>query len=112
MSRHIYPEGLTSEKPTADAPEVIRPGGVLSRPTLVCLLILTILAVLGALYVGKDVVLPLILAVLFKLLLQPVVDVREEVHQLAALEDICLIPCEEFADLERAIANYKALASR
>jgi len=28
--------------------------------------------------------------------------------QLVALEDICLIPCEEFGDLKRAIAAYKA----
>jgi predicted PurR-regulated permease PerM len=52
----------------------IQPGGVFSRPTLVCLLILTILAVLGALYIGKDVILPIVLAVLLKVLLQPVVD--------------------------------------
>jgi predicted PurR-regulated permease PerM len=79
-SRRIAPTVRTSlsEKSTADAPEVIRPGGVLSRPTLVCLLILTILAVLGALYVGKDVILPLVLAVLLKLLLQPVVDFLRE----------------------------------
>jgi tetratricopeptide (TPR) repeat protein len=32
--------------------------------------------------------------------------------QLVALEDICLIPCEEFADLKRAIATYNAPASR
>jgi tetratricopeptide (TPR) repeat protein len=31
--------------------------------------------------------------------------------QLKALEDICLIACEEFGDLERAIATYKAPAS-
>src|SRR6476620_3101543 len=67
-SRRIAPTVRTSpsEKSPANAPEVIRPGGVLSRPTLVCLLILTILAVLGALYVGKDVILPLVLAVLLK----------------------------------------------
>src|SRR3954466_3156205 len=76
MNRRISPRPLApvSEKGATDAPEVIRPGGVLSRPTLVCLLILTILAVLGALYVGKDVILPLVLAILLKLLLQPVVD--------------------------------------
>jgi tetratricopeptide (TPR) repeat protein len=28
-------------------------------------------------------------------------------EQLAALENICLIPCEEFGDLQRAIAAYK-----
>ena len=31
--------------------------------------------------------------------------------QLAALEDICLLSCEEFGDLQRAIATYKAPAS-
>jgi tetratricopeptide (TPR) repeat protein len=31
---------------------------------------------------------------------------------LAALGDLCLIPCEEYADLKRAIAGYKRLATR
>jgi len=30
---------------------------------------------------------------------------------LAALEEICLIPCEEFGDLKRAIAGYKISAA-
>jgi NAD(P)-dependent dehydrogenase (short-subunit alcohol dehydrogenase family) len=33
-------------------------------------------------------------------------------EQLVALEDICLIPCEEYGDLKRAIAAYKKLATR
>jgi predicted PurR-regulated permease PerM len=76
MNRRIPPQGLApfEEKPTTDAAEVIRPGGVLSRPTVVCLLILTILGILGALYFGKNVVLPVVLAILLKLLLQPIVD--------------------------------------
>jgi tetratricopeptide (TPR) repeat protein len=32
--------------------------------------------------------------------------------QLAALEGICLIPCDEFADLKRAIASHRGSASR
>jgi tetratricopeptide (TPR) repeat protein len=32
--------------------------------------------------------------------------------QLATLEGICLIPCEETEDLKRAIATYKKLATR
>lgn len=32
--------------------------------------------------------------------------------QLAALESICLIPCDEFGDLKSAIATYRASASR
>jgi tetratricopeptide (TPR) repeat protein len=31
---------------------------------------------------------------------------------LAALENLCLIPCEEYEDLKRAIAAYKKLAAR
>ena len=31
-------------------------------------------------------------------------------EQLAALKEICLIPCHELTDLERAISAYKAAA--
>jgi tetratricopeptide (TPR) repeat protein len=31
---------------------------------------------------------------------------------LAALENLCLLPCEEYDDLKRAIAAYKRLAAR
>ena len=37
--------------------------------------------------------------------------VKAEEH-LAALEDICLIPCEEFGDLKRAIEAHKGPAAR
>ena len=33
-------------------------------------------------------------------------------HLLAELENLCLIPCEEYDDLKRAIAAYKKLAAR
>lgn len=33
-------------------------------------------------------------------------------EQLAALEQICLIPCDEYGDLKRAISEYSRLASR
>ena len=36
---------------------------------------------------------------------------KAEQH-LAALENLCLIPCEEYDDLKRAIAAYKRLAKR
>ena len=32
-------------------------------------------------------------------------------EHLAALEDICLIPCQEFDDLQRAIATYRGSAT-
>jgi uncharacterized protein YutE (UPF0331/DUF86 family) len=31
---------------------------------------------------------------------------------LAALERLCLIPCEEYDDLKRAVSAYKRLARR
>jgi hypothetical protein len=31
---------------------------------------------------------------------------------LAALENLCLIPCEEYDDLKRAIKAYRRLATR
>ncbi len=36
---------------------------------------------------------------------------KAEQH-LAALESLCLIPCQEYDDLQRAIAAYKTLAAR
>jgi hypothetical protein len=33
-------------------------------------------------------------------------------EHLAALEQICLIPCDEYDDLKRAIAEYNKLANR
>jgi tetratricopeptide (TPR) repeat protein len=33
-------------------------------------------------------------------------------QQLGALESLCLIPCDEYDDLKRAIAAYKTLAAR
>ena len=33
-------------------------------------------------------------------------------QQLAALEDLCLLPCREYDDLKRAIAAYRKLAAR
>ena len=39
-------------------------------------------------------------------------DPAKAEQQLAALEEICLIPCEEYDDLKRAIATYKKQAMR
>ena len=36
---------------------------------------------------------------------------KAEQH-LATLENLCLLPCEEYDDLKRAIAAYKRLATR
>ena len=36
-------------------------------------------------------------------------DLDKAEEQLAALERICLIPCEEYDDLTRAIAQYNKI---
>ena len=36
---------------------------------------------------------------------------KAEAH-LSALEKICLIPCEEYDDLKKAIAEYRRKAAR
>lgn len=39
-------------------------------------------------------------------------DVKGAEKHLAALKEICLLPCEELDDLERAIAEYRAKGSK
>jgi hypothetical protein len=39
-------------------------------------------------------------------------DLIKAQEQLAALQDICLIPCIEYDDLQTAIAAYKNFATR
>lgn len=39
-------------------------------------------------------------------------DLAKAKEHLAALEQICLIPCDEYDDLKRAIAEYKKVANR
>jgi tetratricopeptide (TPR) repeat protein len=39
-------------------------------------------------------------------------DLSKAKEQLAALEQICLIPCDEYDDLKRAIAEYNKVAKR
>ena len=38
-------------------------------------------------------------------------DLNKAEEQLAVLEGICLIPCEEYDDLTRAIAQYNKIAT-
>jgi len=39
-------------------------------------------------------------------------DLAKAEEHLDALERICLIPCEEYGDLQRAVAEYKKIARR
>lgn len=73
-SRSIAVTKPASSSPQADAEYVVRADGILNDPNLVCLLTLTAFAILGALYVGRELLVPLVFAIILKLLLQPVVD--------------------------------------
>jgi predicted PurR-regulated permease PerM len=58
------------ETPAPSSPIVVQTDPVLGSPLSISALILAILATIYALYVGKEVVLPIMLAVVLKLLLQ------------------------------------------
>jgi predicted PurR-regulated permease PerM len=56
--------------------------------------VLAILAAIGALYVGKEVVLPIVLALVLKLMLQPIMNALcERLHVPHTLSALLLIIC-------------------
>jgi len=81
--------------PIASAsPIVIQTDPVLASPLSISALILAILATIYALYVGQEVVLPIMLAVVLKLLLQPTMDfLRDRLHLPPELAALILIIC-------------------
>ena len=67
---------------------------MLDSPLSVSALILAVLAVVYALYVGKEVVLPVMLALVLKLLLQPVMEfLRKRLRLPGPLAALILIIC-------------------
>jgi predicted PurR-regulated permease PerM len=73
---------------------VIRTEPVLGSPLSVSTLILAVLAAVYALYVGKEVILPLMLALVLKLLLQPVMEfLRKRLRLPGPLAALILIIC-------------------
>jgi predicted PurR-regulated permease PerM len=77
-----------------DPASVVRVEAVPSSPLSIGVLVLATLAVVYALYVGKEVVLPIVLAVVLKLMLQPVMNVlcdKLRIHQ--AVSALLLIVC-------------------
>jgi predicted PurR-regulated permease PerM len=83
------------DMPIASAsPIVIQTDPVLASPLSISALILAILATIYALYVGQEVVLPIMLAVVLKLLLQPTMDfLRDRLHLPPELAALILIIC-------------------
>jgi predicted PurR-regulated permease PerM len=63
-----------ARKPNDNGAPVIRTQPILGSPLSAGVLILAVLAVVGALYFGKEVVLPIALAIVLKLLLQPILN--------------------------------------
>src|SRR3954447_3050414 len=68
VPRHQEPEGLETK------PDAIPTEPILTSPLSLSALILAVLAVVAALYVGKEIVLPIAFAIVLKLLLQPLLD--------------------------------------
>ena len=87
--KHLHDAALA---PRSD--QVVRTDPILANPLSISALILATCAVIYALYVGKEVVLPIMLAVVLKLLLQPLMDfLRNRLRLPAAFAAIIMIVC-------------------
>src|ERR1700704_3616754 len=72
----------------------VREEGFSSSPLTVGVLILSGLAIVGALYFGKEVLLPLALAVVLKLMLRPIMDfLCDKLGMPQALSAMLLMIC-------------------
>jgi predicted PurR-regulated permease PerM len=76
MQKHPSPVVSSRQEPESQEtkPDAIPTEPILTSPLFLSALILAVLAVIAALYVGKEVVLPIAFAIVLKLLLQPLLD--------------------------------------
>jgi predicted PurR-regulated permease PerM len=76
MQKHPSPVIPSRQEPESPEtkPNAIPTEPILTSPLSLSALILAVLAVIAALYVGKEVVLPIAFAIVLKLLLQPLLD--------------------------------------
>jgi predicted PurR-regulated permease PerM len=76
MQKHPSPVIPSRQEPESPEtkPDAIPTEPILTSPLSLSALILAVLAVIAALYVGKEVVLPIAFAIVLKLLLQPLLD--------------------------------------
>src|ERR1043165_762086 len=94
-----------------DRSSVVRTEPVLSSPLSTGVLILTVLALVGALYFAKEVVLPIALAIVLKLLLQPILDfLCNRLHLPTALGALILV-CGLFAAIGAVAFSVSGPAS-
>jgi predicted PurR-regulated permease PerM len=89
------PNAAPPEAPPAHDPEsTVRLEAEPASPPSIGVLVLATLAVVGALYLGKEVLLPIVLALLLKLMLQPVMNVLcDKLRAPQALAAVLLIIC-------------------
>jgi predicted PurR-regulated permease PerM len=80
--------------PQNDPESVTRIEALSATPLSIGILVLAVLAVVCGLYVGKEVALPIVLALLLKLMLQPIMNVLcDRLHIPHAISAILLIVC-------------------
>ena len=85
---------LPEAAPVRRSDHVVRTDPVIANPLAISALILATCAIIYALYVGKEVALPIMLAVVLKLLLQPLMDcLRYRLRLPAAFAAIIMIVC-------------------
>src|SRR3954468_13446333 len=97
--------------PDDDRAPVVRTEPVLSSPLSSGVLILTVLALVGALYFGKEVVLPIALAIVLKLLLQPILDVLCNRLRLPTALAALILICGLFAAIAAVAFSISGPAS-
>jgi predicted PurR-regulated permease PerM len=82
------------DPPPGDPESTVRLAAEPTSPLSVGVLVLATLAVVGALYLGKEVVLPIVLALLLKLMLQPIMSVLcDKFRAPPSLAAVFLIIC-------------------
>jgi predicted PurR-regulated permease PerM len=75
-----------------EAESIVHVEPVSADPLTICVLVLAVLAVVCALYFGKEVVLPIVLALVLKLMLQPIMNTLcDRLHIPHAMSAILLI---------------------
>jgi len=97
--------------PGHDGSPVVRTEPVLSSPLSTGVLILAVLALVGALYFGKEVVLPIALAIVLKLLLQPILDVLCNRLRLPTALAALILICGLFAAIAAVAFSISGPAS-
>jgi predicted PurR-regulated permease PerM len=112
-SAQISPAAKKSaeRKTAAPVPPAVRMSRSPADPLTVAALVLAVLATIGALHIGKEVVLPIALAVVLKLLLQPLLDFLVLKFRLPATLGALILICGIFAAVAAVVFSVSGPAS-